>query len=379
MRVMILSITAGEGHNSTAKSIRNELMARGAECEILDTYKTISTSFQKTFNSSYLFLSNRTSSLYYNTYKKLEHRKPNSSSIAPSELTSRYMAHHLNKYVADYDPDVVIATHVFSAQYLAMMKERGKTQAKTIAVVTDFAFHPYWEECTTLDRIVLPNERMIPQGLSKGFTREQMVPSGIPIQTKFASSRSPLEARTTLGLDPDTPLLLVMGGSMGHGKLVENVEQLDNIEADFQIAVVCGYNKTAKGELDALKTKKKLTVFGFTDQIDLLMDAADCLITKPGGLTTSESLAKRLPMIMVNPIPGQETRNVDFLLNAGTALSVTDIFPLKDAVHQYFSEPTRMELMRQCTDLIRKPDSTQAICQLVFDLAAQAEAERTNP
>lgn len=375
---MILSITAGEGHNSTAKSIRNELIARGAECEILDTYKTISESFQKFFNSSYLFLSNRTRSLYYSTYKRLEHRKPCTSSAAPTEQTSRYMAHRLNKYVSDYNPDVVIATHVFSAQYLTMMRERGKTNAKTIAVVTDFAFHPYWEECTGLDKIVIPNERMIPQGLEKGFTREQMIPSGIPIQPKFAKSVSAQEARESLGLDPNLPLLLVMGGSMGYGNIEENVEQLDSIEADFQIAVVCGFNKDAKAKLDSLETRKKLTVFGFTDQIDLLMDAADCLITKPGGLTTSESLAKRLPMIMVNPIPGQETRNVDFLLNAGTALSVTDIFPLKDAVHQYFSEPKRMELMRQCTDLIRKPDSTNDICQLVFDLAAQAEAERAD-
>jgi len=135
--------------------------------------------------------------------------------------------------------------------------------------------------------------------------------------------------------------------------------------------VVCGSNQEAFKRVEKLKTKNRVLNFGFTDKVDLLMDAADCIVTKPGGLTTSEALAKRLPMIIINPIPGQEDRNTEFLLNSGAAVSVSKTFPLDEAVYSLFSCPERFDAMLPAIDLIRKPDSTKRLCECIRDLAEE--------
>ena len=109
--------------------------------------------------------------------------------------------------------------------------------------------------------------------------------------------------------------------------------------------------------------------FGFVDNIDLLMDASDCIISKPGGLTTSEALAKRLPIIIVNPIPGQEERNTEFLVNNGVAIAVSSTFPVTEAVFQLFTNPKRIEIMKQSIDLISKPNSTEMVCDFIAERA----------
>ena len=184
------------------------------------------------------------------------------------------------------------------------------------------------------------------------------------------------EAREALGLDPSLPTLLLMGGSMGYGTLAETIKDIDALDTPLQVICVCGRNEKAKAEIDAMQFQKKVLSFGFTDQISLLMDASDAIVSKPGGLTTSEALAKRLPMIICNPIPGQEDRNAEFLLNSGVALKVSKHSSLSDVVYQLFHDPTRVELMKQNIDLIRRPNATRDLVDAVFSLVAEKEAEK---
>ena len=150
------------------------------------------------------------------------------------------------------------------------------------------------------------------------------------------------------------------------------LEQLDAaVGESLQIIAVCGNNTKAKADLEAMETRCRLLPLGFVDYVDHLMDAADCIVTKPGGLTTSEALAKGLPMVIVNPIPGQEARNAQFLLNSGTAVATHDMCTADELVIRLMDEPRRLEAMRLSIEELRHPTSTADVCEFVMRLCAE--------
>ena len=159
-----------------------------------------------------------------------------------------------------------------------------------------------------------------------------------------------------------------MGGSMGYGNIAEVVEELDAVDADFQILSVCGNNTEAKEAIDRLNTRKRVLNFGYSREIDKVMDAADTIVTKPGGLTTSEALAKHLPIVICNPIPGQETRNAAFLLNNGVAMAVDKHIHFEDVFYQLMHNPTRIECMEKSIEAIAKPNATEDLYSLTREL-----------
>lgn len=367
MKVLVLSITTGEGHNTTAKAIRDELIARGAECEFLDAYGYINPALRSFISEGYLFSSSKAKYLYAKSYRHCEKRKK-SGRFSLSRLVHKSLAKKLFKYIKAYDPDVIVYTHIFAGMLVDILKNRPAFRAKTVGIVTDFVFHPYWEEAVHTDKIVIANDLLKMQAKVRGYNDSQIAPIGIPIHSKFAVSKDKNTARDELGIAKDKLTLLIMGGSMGYGNLTEVVQKLDEIELDFQMLVVCGNNAEAKASIENLPMKKSNHIYGFVNNIDIMMDAADCIVSKPGGLTTSEALAKRLPMIIVNPIPGQEDRNKDFLLNCGVAMSITETLELEEVIFQLFKNPSRIELMKESINYIRRPNSTDDLCKLVIDL-----------
>ena len=158
---------------------------------------------------------------------------------------------------------------------------------------------------------------------------------------------------------------------MGFGDMVENVKTLDALDIDYQIVVICGNNKNAYEQLSALNTTKKLYVYGFVNNVEMFMSAADLIVTKPGGLTSSEALAKRLPMVIVNPIPGQEDRNVEFLLNNGAAVATSKTLKLDEAVWMCLHDTEHLRSIVDAIDHIRHPDSTKKICEFAVKLAEE--------
>ena len=373
MKVLILSVTAGEGHNATAAAIERALTAAGAECRTLDTWREINRGIYYIVDRGYLLVSARMKRLYAAAYRGLEKRKSNSYRPSLTRLAYRTVRRRIARVIDEYQPDVIVYTHVFAGTVLDVISEKKPLRARTVGIVTDFAMHPFWEECLRTDRVVIANEKMLPGARLKGLSDHQIMPIGIPIRPAFATAVPQAEARAALGLDPDRPAILLMGGSMGYGALPELMTSLDALPIDFQIVSVCGRNEKIKAKIDAMTFKKKVLNFGYTDQISLLMDACDCIVSKPGGLTTSEALAKRLPMIIVNPIPGQEDRNTDFLLEEGVAHRVSEDYTLAEAVYDLFSAPDRVEEMRRRIDLIRKPNATADLVACVLSLGGQEE------
>ena len=382
MNFLILSVTAGEGHNSTAKAIRADLENHGAEAEILDTFEYISPELAKIIAEGYLFVTEKAQGAYRIGYRLAETRRVNEK-LDGMQMASKALSKELVDAVHADDYDAVVFTHPFSGMLLNTMKKRGLIAERTVGILTDFTFHPFWEDCTANDYVVVPDRLLLPQARAKGFRDEQILPFGIPINPKFrdGAGQTPEEraearrgARLRLGLDPEKMTMLVMGGSMGYGNMAELVERIDGIDADrdFQLIAVAGRNESMKTALDALakRSKHRLLTTGFVDYVSTLMDAADCIITKPGGLTTSESLAKNLPMIIVNPIPGQEERNTEFLLNNGCAMATSRTVPVEECIYQLLVSDVRLEAMRSCIRAVAKPDSAGELSRFLTTLAA---------
>lgn len=373
MKILIMSVTAGEGHNSTAKAMRAYFTEHGATADILDTYGYVSPAIAKSINKGYLWVSSRAKGAWKLGYRLAEKRKPMSDSLefTSSEIVNLPFWHEIGDYIELHRPGAIVFTHPFSGVILDILKRKNKVAVPTVGILTDFIFHPYWEDSTANDYIVMPSPALRFQAYRKGFTDAQLRSDGIPIHPKFAVSIPPEDARARLGLDPDMRTVLLMGGSMGYGNMADTLAALDALPESlpFQIIAVCGNNARARAQIEKMETKRRVLALGFVDYVDLLMDAADCIVTKPGGLTTSEALAKRLPMVIVNPIPGQEARNAEFLLNSGAAVSTNKVCSVDELVCRLFEEPQRLASMQMCIDELRRPDSTKNVCEFVMSLA----------
>ncbi|MBQ9940532.1 MAG: glycosyltransferase [Clostridia bacterium] len=368
MKVLILSITAGEGHNSTAKAIQAQFESMpNIECRTLDTYEYLNKFLAVTVSEGYLISTSKVPKPYSKFYRLAEKRTKTADDITALRLSSKVMAKKLLRYTNVYKPDVVICTHIFAAMIIDEMKVKHNSDFTAVGIVTDFKFHPFWEECIHFDYIVTANELMNIQAFKKGYKKSQILPLGIPIKPQFALRDNQQSARRKLELEQNKFTLLLMGGSMGFGDIVKNAKILDDIKVDFQTVVVCGNNRQAKESLDKIEFKKKFIILGYVDYVDKLMDAADCIVTKPGGLTSSEALAKGLPIIIVNPIPGQEDRNAEFLLNNGVAMFVTDTCPMDEIIYQFFYFKEKITNMKRNISLIGKPNSTKNLCEFLYN------------
>ncbi|MBE6611825.1 MAG: glycosyltransferase [Ruminococcaceae bacterium] len=363
MKVLILSITAGQGHNSTAKAICAYFESIGCEAEMLDTFEYLNPLLYETVSRGYLLAADKAKLAYKGAYRLAEKRRKSKTDASPTRVTGGVMAKKLLTYINEHQPDAIICTHIFAGILLDVLKKKRLITAKTVGILTDFAFHPYWEEAIHLDYVVTPSKMLTAQALKKGYTESQVLPLGIPIHPKFADSISKEEARASLGLDINKRTVLLMSGSMGYGNIEETVRALDSVPHDFQLITVCGNNSAAKARIDEMQTKKRILNLGYVNYVDTLMDASDCIISKPGGLTTSEAMAKRLPMVIVDPIPGQEDRNTEFLTNNGAAMAVTHTTPLDEVIYQLLCDPRRLDVMRDAIEIIRKPNSTRDICE----------------
>jgi len=376
MRTLVISVTAGNGHNATAKTMAECLEANGADATVLDLYKYISRILYNMVDKGYLFSIRHTPKGFGRAYTGVERRKIPRKVLGLLN-SNRLLASRLAGFFEDYHPDVIVVTHVFAAQVLDALKKQGHLQAVPIVgVMTDYCIHPLWETVPSVGTIVVPSDIMRYAAARRGIESERLVPLGIPVASKFSSKREKAEARQELGLEPDKTTILVMGGSMGYGDLLQSVLEIDQMDKGYQLACIAGANKRLLSQLKQLQTKYPIHVCGFTDQVHLYMDAADCIVTKPGGLSTSEALSKELPLILVSPIPGQEERNAHFFVNAGAAVLVSRHFPIAEAVYSVLENAGRLEHMKQAIRQIACPNAARDIADLAIRLGKE-HAETT--
>lgn len=364
MKAMVLTISAGQGHNKTARAIGDYLKSQGVDVDIVDTYKYFNTALSNLVEKGYLLSTKFTPAMYGNIYSKAEQRD-HSDKINVVDMAGKIISRQFYKFIAGKNPDVIIATHIFAANLVSKFKEKKESHALTFGVLTDFTVHPFWETAD-LDYYVTPTALLNNQMIKKGIPEEKILPFGIPIEMKFSDLTNKEDARKILGIE-NKKTVFVMTGSMGYGDVIKYVKELDELEYDFQIITVCGNNTHLKNQIDRLRTHKKIYNFGFVDNVDVIMDASDIIVSKPGGLTTSEALAKRLPMVLIDPIPGQEDRNYEFLVNNGLAIGVSETFSVGEALYQLLSSENRAECIAKMAEEVGKPDSSKRLGDFIIN------------
>lgn len=370
MKILFLSNTAGQGHISTAKAVMDVLSSHGEECRMLDAYKYINPVLYNTIARGYLFSTSVVPGTYGRFYRLAELKEKNDSKYTVVNVANSIMSIKLKKFFRTFEPDVIVCTHIFSAQLMNVMKARGLVKAAVIGIITDYTIHPFWQDVDFIDYFVTASELLTFQAVKKGIPESKVLPLGIPVQPKFEKKISKKEAREKLGIDSDRFTVLIMSGSMGYGDISKYIAQMDTLDTDFQILAVSGNNAHEKYKIDKMHTRKKVYSYGFVNDVEVMMDAADCIVTKPGGLTTSEALAKGLPIVMINPIPGQEERNVEFMMNNGLAMNVTSTFPIDEAMYQLFYYPEKLKNMESNIQLVGKPHAARDLSDFILSLKA---------
>lgn len=377
MKILLLTVTAGYGHHATAKALADLFEQKGAQTKIVDVYEYISKVVRTAISQGYLISSKYTPELYRLFYSTTSRNRERFNKMNMVKLVNTIGAFKFEHFVDHFEPDAIVCTHVLAAHLVSEMKNRHMVDAPCIGIVTDYCIHPYWEDVVNMEALVTASELITHTAVKRGIPKERILPLGIPIHPKFNQYISREEACERLGLDPKRHIVLVMGGSMGYGNSRKLVKQIAKTGIDFQILAVCGNNKRAYHRLTAFEEQYTgqcdLHVMGFVDNVEILMSAADCIITKPGGLTVSEAIAKGLPMVLVNPIPGQEERNVEFLLNNGMASLVTKTFPLDDALYHLFNSPVRLCTVHEAISAIGHPDASERLVDYVMDIVEHSQ------
>lgn len=378
MKVLVITATIGQGHNAVARSIANGLLERGVSCEVLDMYRYFSPALQKIVQGGYLMSIKSVSAFHVRRvgekyYEMMEKGYKPLNEHAFARFKNMPFAKSLKKYLDSYRPDVIVCTQVYCLHMMDIVKSKGWTDAVLIGVDTDFTVQAHWQGNDYMDYIVTASDGLTGQLLEKQVPREKILPFGIPISPKFMEKTDKCEAKELLCLDPEKKTLLIMGGSMGYGNIDKTILQLDALPVDFQAMVICGSNVRMRSKLKKLKTNKRFDVYGFSYNVPLMMDAADVMVTKPGGISLSEGLAKGVPMVLDNAIPGMEDRNADFMVERGLALSVTKSCPITQAVGDLLAQDDAAARMRENMKDYARPDSSGELCRFVMEQAAVHE------
>ena len=267
-----------------------------------------------------------------------------------------------------YHPEAVICTQAMPAIAMAEHKKRGHLKVPLICAVTDFGVHSYWYH-PEVDLYLVAHEDIKKEMIEKGIPESKIRATGIPVDPKYGETSDPYKVRNKMRINPLKKTVLVMGGSHGLGSLDEIVTSLKTIPTSFQAVIVCGKNKSMFKKISKItKDLDHFYAIGYTKDLSNLMGAADILITKPGGLTTSEALAKQLPMILTNPIPGQEERNVQFLTKHGAARVVRNNEDLVHQVSDLLRHPKKTSTMKQRARMIGKPYAAWEAARSIFSL-----------
>lgn len=368
MKVLVLTATIGQGHNAVAHSIQKGFKRHSVPCEVLDMYGYVSPALKKLVSQGYLLSVNsvvhmkKIGQLYYESMEK-NYKSDDSF----SRMANATIAKEIRKFIDAYQPDVILCTQVYCAHVLCYMQEQKWIDTLTLGVLTDFTVQAHWEGAWRLNYIVTATEQLNPQLVPKGFPEPKILPFGIPISPKFGERKDKAVAREMLQLDPNLPTLLIMGGSMGYGGMDRGLQQLDKLPEEFQAIVVCGRNYRMRNRLRELKLSKRYDIYGYTSSVSLMMDAADLIVTKPGGISMSESLAKRLPMVLSGAIPGMEDYNAAFMEEHGLASVVTKKYPLAEAVHDLLDSSSKQKAVRKAMAPFSHPDSTDRLCRFILE------------
>lgn len=371
-KVLIFYGSYGAGHLSAARSIKEciDNNYKNTETMMVDCIEYINKILNKVSTKTYDELSKKVPWAWEKVYT--------SSQTGPlsklSNTSNKLMSIKLNKLIQSYNPDLIISTHPFSTQMCGILKEKGKINCKIATVLTDYAPHNQWlVKSNYIDYFFVAHYGMKNDLEKAGISPEKVFATGIPLSNRFLAHYNKQETLKSFGLQPNKRTVLFFAGGSSHyatGNIYEIFNSFMEAFPDVQLLTITGRSPKLKKHFEDIvevyEKQDNVKVLSFTDKVPELMSVSDLVITKPGGLTTTESLASGLPIIVINPIPGQEEENARFLEEQKVAIWLKKDDDIKEILTNLFTSPYDLKNMKIKARLLAKKNSTKDICKILL-------------
>ena len=373
MNILIFTASTGGGHKRAAAAIKAKIndISPQTNVTVIDGMKAIGKVYNKAVTKGYHIMATKTPEFYGKMYRLTDEKKP----VAKAVMKSNEMyANKLLESIEEYDPDIIIICHPFITNMVSYLKEKGKLDVKAISLITDYDSHrtyisPY------IEAFVLAEPQMAKKLLEEYKVPESKIyPLGIPTFDSFAKNETREELCKRERLDPEIPTVLLMAGSFGVTGVLDFYEQLAQTGENIQMIVITGRNIKLFDHFDKkiqeLNSSRNTKLLYFVDNVEDYMHIADLIVTKPGGLTVTESIACHLPMAIYSAYPGQEEDNVDFLLNQNAAVLIDKKNGAKQIIELLHS-PEKLNEMRENCKKLALPNAAEDIFNLAKELCGK--------
>ncbi|MDD5059945.1 MAG: glycosyltransferase [Candidatus Omnitrophica bacterium] len=367
-RIILMYISEVSGHRSATMAIEKAIKQKRPDTEILNinAFNYTNPISEKVINRIYMEVIKRTPRIWDYLYD-------NPSVVKGLENIKKHVhksnSPKLKKLFDSFNPDLVVCTQAFPCGMVADYKKTYGVKLPLVAVLTDYIPHSYWVY-DLVDYYITPTEDVSARLEKKGVDRSKIKAYGIPFDLKFNQKLSDGEIFHKLKLNPEKPVVLIMGGGQGLGPIKTVVKSLEKSRHDIQELVVAGTNKKLFRSLrrKIKHYKKNIHLFGFIQNIHELMHISKVILSKPGGVTTAEVLSIGLPMVIVKPIPGQEINNTNFLTQKGAAIQVDDPKDAYKIIDELLGDKAKLEKLKSQALKIAKPNASLDIANLLLNI-----------
>ncbi len=347
MRILILSANTGGGHNSAANAVKDYFENHGVACDIKDSLAYWGENKSKVISNGHIFIYKKAPKLFGVMYRFTENHRPKENNTSFMYDLVKKGADRLYDELLNTRYDAVVCTHVFAGMTATAVKKKYIPKLKIYFVATDYTCSPGTQEIDA-NAFFIPHRMLCDEYAAQNVRREKLVASGIPVRHDFYQKQPAESAKQQLGLPENKKIVLLMGGSMGCGPIKDIANGLvASLPENAHLVVVCGSNKALHKQLEESGIDRKATLVGFTDHIALYMDAAETVLTKPGGLSSTEAMVKGLPTVLINAVPGCETRNLDFLTDNGFAETADSADELIKIAVSHICDDEKNNIMRE--------------------------------
>jgi processive 1,2-diacylglycerol beta-glucosyltransferase len=383
-RILILTASVGAGHNRAAQAVDMALreICPQATVNNVDVMDLTNAAFRRFYAKAYFDVVAAAPHLVGYLYDRLDQPMSRFEKMVDQ---ARFGLQHLNlrklnKLLTAETWDLAICTHFLPAEVIGAFRKSGRIDFPLMTVTTDFDTHRLWANQPCEHFFTATEEGRINLA-AWDIPLERITATGIPVHPAFSRPRDGWECKRRHGLSDDRPVVLQLAGGLGIGSIEDLHRQILETELPLQLVAVMGRNAIAREKLQNIPcpSRHRRQILGFTDKMDELMAAADVIVSKPGGLTTSEALCRGSTMIIVDPIPGQETRNSDFLLENGAAVKVNNIASLHHKLTTLLTEPGRLEAIRANARRLARPRAAYDIAERALGIIEPRSPRMIHP
>lgn len=377
MKALILTVSAGEGHNAMSKALQLCLEDH-CEVEIYDLFKGKHKLQSKAVNDGYFWFCKVNINLANRFYEGLKKRNPEKREHTLVQALVKPAVKNVEAKIEEYQPDVIFCAHTYAGAIMSDLRRKKGLNIPTVSIVSDYDLSPYIECSIYIDYIVSPSEYFDPQLLRKGFRQEQIVHLGIPVQTKFSKEIDQTEARRALGIAEDKFTVMIMNGGVGFGNNLALVRNVLQAKGDYQLVVVNGRNEKMREKIQAFLDEndiKNVLNLGFATNVDTIMSASDLLIGKIGGVAIAEAFNKKLPILAAKKQPWQEYDNMIYLRERGACEYIEDTETVHKIIEDFLAHPEKIEALKENMQKIAKPNASRDIADLLLRLGKEHAQE----